>query len=84
MHTTLMYDVGRECFSRVNTNKCSKLTYVSQRNTYCTIFNINNINVQIFRTLFSFCSQIKCWFSGLEVRIANREDPDQTASSEAV
>ena len=34
----------------------------------------------------TFCSQIICWFSGLNflVRIANRKDPDQTASSEAV
>ena len=24
------------------------------------------VNVLKFRTLFSFCSQIKCWFSGLE------------------
>ena len=42
-----------------------------------------------FQTLFFFCSQIKCWLSGLEFkkkcfRIANRADPDQTASSEAV
>ena len=37
------------------------------------------------QTLFSFCTQIICWFSGLHkmlVRIANREDPDQTASFE--
>ena len=39
---------------------------------------------------FSFCSQTKCWLSGLEftkclsLAIANRDDPDQTASSEAV
>ena len=38
----------------------------------------------------SFWSQIKCSLSGLEnvhkmmLRIANSEDPDQTASSEAV
>ena len=28
---------------------------------------------------FSFCSQLKCWLSGLEFTKANREDPDQTA-----
>ena len=44
------------------------------------------INVPKFRTLFSFCSLIKCWLSRLEftkmlVTKANREDPDQTASS---
>ena len=42
-----------------------------------------------FHTFFSFCSQIKFWLSRLEftkkhVRIANRGDPDQTASSEAI
>ena len=42
------------------------------------------VNVLKFRTHFSFCSRIKCWCSGLLVRISNREDPDQTASSEAV
>ena len=48
----------------------------------------NTVTVLKFRTLFYFFSQMKCWFSGLEfhifVRIAKREDPDQTASSEAV
>ena len=39
--------------------------------------------------LFRFCSQIKLYAIRVEinkklVRIANREDPDQTASSEAV
>ena len=30
---------------------------------------------------FLFCFHLKCWLSGLEfTRIANREDPDQTAS----
>ena len=47
------------------------------------------VNVLKFRTLFSICSQIKCWFFRAEIqkilgRIANKEDPDQTASSEAV
>ena len=40
------------------------------------------LNVLKFQTLFSFCSQIKCWFS--ELGFTNSEDPDQTASSEAV
>ena len=45
------------------------------------------VNVLKFQTLFSFQFQIKYWLSGLElfkilVRITNREDPDQTASSE--
>ena len=26
---------------------------------------ITTVNVLKFRTLYSFCSQIKCWFSGL-------------------
>ena len=47
-------------------------------------YSINTVNVLKFQTLFSFCSQIKCCLSGLEFTIANREDPDQTASSEAV
>ena len=47
------------------------------------------VNVLIFQILFVFCSERKCGISGLEfsnivVRIANGEDPDQTASSEAV
>ena len=47
-------------------------------------------NVLKFWTLFSFCSQIKCHFvirTGIHkmlIRISNREDWDQTASSEAV
>ena len=28
----------------------------------------HTVNVLKFRTLISFCSQIKCWFSGLEFR----------------
>ena len=40
----------------------------------------HTVNVLKFQTLFCFCSQIKIWLSGLNVRIANREDPDQTAS----
>ena len=47
------------------------------------------VNVGKFPTLFSFCSQKKMWvikagFHKMLVRIANREDPDQTASLEAV
>ena len=46
------------------------------------------VNVLKFRTLFSFCSQIKLVFRAvihnMFIRIANREDPDQTATSEAV
>ena len=41
-----------------------------------------------FETLFSLCTPIICGLPDLEltkyVRIANREDTDQTASSEAV
>ena len=42
-----------------------------------------------FQTLFSFCSQINVDYlrAGIHimlVEIASREDPDQTASSEAV
>ena len=45
-----------------------------------------NVNVLKLLTLFSPRSKIKCWLSGLEFlkmhgRIANREDPDQTASA---
>ena len=47
---------------------------------YCKCSKILNTSLK--------CSQIKCWFLGLEftklVRMAYREDPDQTASSEAV
>ena len=48
-----------------------------------------SVNVLKFGKLFSFCSQIKCLFfrAGIHqklVSITNREDPDQTASSEAV
>ena len=41
---------------------------------------------KIFKKLntFSFCSQINYWLLGLEVTIANREDPDQMASEEAI
>ena len=48
------------------------------------------VNVYEFRTLFSFCSQIhvndgfRAGIHKMLVRIANREDPDQTASEEAV
>ena len=47
------------------------------------------VNVLKFRTLFSFCSQKKMLVIRAEtqkmlLRKANREDPDQTASSEAV
>ena len=46
------------------------------------------VNVLKFQTLFSFCSQIKCLISGLELskmlpRLANRRDPDQAASEAA-
>ena len=39
------------------------------------------VNVLKFQTLFLFFHKIKCWLS--IVRTAKREDPDQTASSEA-
>ena len=42
------------------------------------------VNVLKFRTPFSFCSQIRTGIQKMLVRIANREDLDQTASSEAV
>ena len=46
------------------------------------------VNVLKFQTLFTFCFQRKCVIrAGIHkilLRIANREDPDQTASSEAV
>ena len=37
-----------------------------------------------FGTLSFLCSRMKCCLYGLGVRIVNREDPDQTAYSEAV
>ena len=50
--------------------------------------SIYTVNVLKFRTLFLFCSQINTCYQGLNSRnfyqVANREDPDQTASSEAV
>ena len=47
------------------------------------------VNVLKFRTLFSLCSQINVGYQGprthkMLVRKVTREDPDQTASSEAV
>ena len=47
------------------------------------------VNVLKFQKLFSFCSQIKCCIIRARIHkmliiIANREDPDQTASTEAV
>ena len=47
------------------------------------------VNGLKFRTLFSFRFQLKCWFftvgvHKMTVKIANMEDTDQTASSEAV
>ena len=41
-------------------------------------------NVLKLRTLFSFCSQIKCWLSRLKFRKTNRAVPDQNASLKAV
>ena len=37
-----------------------------------SVFSENNttVNYLKFLTLFSFFSQIKCWFSGLELKIA--------------
>ena len=31
------------------------------------------VNVLIFQTLFSFCSEIKCWLSGLELTKCSSE-----------
>ena len=50
---------------------------------------MNTVNVLKFRTLYSFPSQIKVMVimagnNTILVRIANREDPEQTASSEAL
>ena len=47
------------------------------------------VNVLKFGSLFHFCSRVNCWFirAGIHkmlVKIANRGDLDQTASSEAV
>ena len=48
---------------------------------------MTTVNVLKLPTFFYFCSQIKCCLTGrarihkMLVRIANREDPDQTASS---
>ena len=47
------------------------------------------VNILKFQAIFSFCSQIKklVFRAGIhimDVKIANREDPDQTASSEEV
>ena len=41
------------------------------------------VHVLKFRRPFSFCSQIRTGIQKMLVRIANREDPDQTASEEA-
>ena len=45
------------------------------------------VNVQKFQTLFSFSNKMLIIRAGIHkkyLRIANREDTDQTASSEAV
>ena len=42
------------------------------------------VNVLKFQTPFSFCSHIRAGIHKILVRLANREDPDQTASPEAV
>ena len=43
------------------------------------------VNVLKFRTFFSFCSQIKCWFTECNSQSgANRDASDQTASLETV
>ena len=40
------------------------------------------VNVLKFRTLFSFCYEKKLFIKKMLERIANNEDPDQTAFSE--
>ena len=45
------------------------------------IYIFHTVNILKFQTLFSFCSHMKCWLLGL-VRIANRTNPDETASSD--
>ena len=52
-------------------------------NLHCTIIQIryHMVNVLKLRTLLSFCSSPG--IHKMLVEIANREDPDQTASSEA-
>ena len=65
---------------------CSVLIMLNKVSSFMTKATVNVLK---FQTLFLFCSQIKSWVikAGIHkmlVRIANREDPDQTASSEAV
>ena len=57
---------------------------IKQFRTLCN-FIINTVNVIKFLILFTFCFQINCWFLVLELTkclSANREDTDQTASSD--
>ena len=39
---------------------------INEMNTSFQVPVGNTVNVLKFQTFFSFCSQIKCWFSGLE------------------
>ena len=49
-----------------------------------TGFTVCMVNVLKFLTLFTFCSQFRAKINKMLVRIAIREDHDQTASSEGV
>ena len=61
----------------------------SEEGIILTLQCVVMVNIIMFRTLISLFSQIKHWYIRARihimlVRIANREDSDQTASSEAV
>ena len=67
-------DLNHNIYGALFRLKISSFILVFQKNT-----------VKCGTVIFSFCSQIK--WAGIHkmlVKIANREDPDQTASSEAV
>ena len=62
--------------------------FVSTTTQLVSSFVAFTLNVLKFRTLFTICFQRKCGNGAgihkMLVRKANRADPDQTASSEAV
>ena len=49
----------------------------------CTSKKENTVNVLKFQTLSTSCFQRKSRIHKIVVKVANREDPDQTASTES-
>ena len=76
VHSTIIAEIGEEVLNYLNTGKPTSTT-----EDYGKYSKISNI----FFFLFSKKMWIvKAGFHDILVQIANREDPDQTASKEAV